>query len=60
MKKKKVIKGWMDEVGWASFCSEPFHRDKVDLLAYEVRGSKSDWRPDDWPPLKVKVTVEVM
>jgi hypothetical protein len=36
--------------------------DEVDLYFYVKKGRKDDWNEEkeDWPPVKVRVTVEVL
>lgn len=63
--RKEVFIGWCakDSVErgpfiW-SFNSDPSNMQlHIDTSIFEVRGRKNYWGPDEWPPYKVKVTVE--
>jgi hypothetical protein len=51
--KKTIIKGWIGKsvsrVNWTD----------DDLLnIYRTKGRKFDWHQDDWPPIKVTITIE--
>jgi len=60
---KKVITGWIGKGNEQPMISESMdgfpsvkeiRLDKV----YENKGVKSEWEQDDWPPRKIKITIE--
>lgn len=59
--RKKTFTGWIGKS--VKDLSELVHKDKtydkIDLL-YLTRGKKEDWDFENWPPIKVKVTIEVI
>jgi hypothetical protein len=57
MKRKRVFKGWAGRSGdWihTNGCG------KIDVEAWHTKGTLSEWGPEDWPPVRVRVTVEVV
>ena len=59
--KRKVFKGWIgktvriDEIGrWEG---ELLHINS-DFI-WKTKGKKAEWMPDNWPPRRVTITVEV-
>ena len=60
---KKVMIGWIGKGNTQPMISEPmedFPKVKEVRLdqVYENKGVKSEWYEDDWPPRKIKITIE--
>ena len=53
--KTKFPIGWKD-AGWGDKALITYH---FGYPIYKKRGNKNDWDEEDWPPVKVKVTVEI-
>ncbi len=57
MKKKKTLTCWIPK----SFTSlNNIKRKDGNIEMYHTKGCKSDWTPRDWPPIKIKVTMEII
>jgi len=54
---KQTFKGWAGKSGmwW-------FNKDKEsrELMVFRTRGKRVEWDDDDWPPVRVKVTIETL
>jgi hypothetical protein len=60
---KKVLIGWIGKENVQPMISEPmdgFPKVKEVRLdkVYENKGLKSEWEENDWPPRKIKITIE--
>jgi hypothetical protein len=54
-----IIEGWAGK----SDTLEPYLRDNywvVPDVLWATKGKKSTWHESDWPPVKVRITVEVL
>ncbi|HUW48810.1 MAG TPA: hypothetical protein VMW36_08735 [Patescibacteria group bacterium] len=57
MKKRKTYTGWIAKRAMEKL---PPKWHGFSLPVYRLRGKCADWNPADWPPVKVRVTVEVV
>ena len=57
MKKSIVVKGW---VGITNFSSKEIWdtMEPEALCIYRCKGKKEEWGIEDWPPVRVAVTIE--
>ena len=58
---KKTFTGWIGKTSnIKDFLARGFNDSfEIDDM-YATKGNKYDWGDDDWPPIKVKVTVETV
>ncbi len=59
---KKIIKGWIGKDD-TSFIGEDLMLLTGEIALhlptiYKVKGSKNSWLYEDWPPIKIKITIE--
>lgn len=57
--KKKTFIGWIGKTIKENL-SFSFTGDVLSDSVYKTKGFKIDWHDNDWPPIKVKVTIEVV
>jgi hypothetical protein len=54
-KKTRVIEGWVAKTGDFMWRSEP---GEMCITIYKKKELKENWLERDWPPRKVRITVE--
>ena len=59
-KKKWTRTGWMGKLEEGESPFQPFDWEGDQLIVFPRKGRPRQWCPDDWPPVKVRVTVEVI
>ena len=59
---KKTFTGWIakDEVDLIGYTGGQYDDDHAMPHIRKTKGKESDWYRGEWPPIKVKVTVETV
>ena len=52
---KQSFKGWAGKSGLWFWNRDSEQRE---VMVFNTRGTRSEWDVDDWPPVRVKVTIE--
>ena len=69
LNKNKIITGWISKEVYKNHkvIETGFERNNKDapsvlyiscFLIHEKRGKKADWEPEEWPPVKVTISVK--
>jgi hypothetical protein len=54
--KRATFNGWAGKAGSWWF----WERGNRELLVFRERGRRVEWEEDDWPPVRVRVTIEAL